>query len=256
MIKKGYLRHFFILTKSLAKINFKLQSEGKFLGAFWHILNPLLAFGALFIIFSGPIGKDIKYYSLYLLLGLIIFNLFLQTTNQAARIIREQRDAIMSVNFPKESLISSTVLSHLIIHLVEIVLFIIALIFFEIPLINIIFYPLIMIGLVLFTYGTSLIISSLTTYILDLENIWHHTARLLWFVTPVFYTLSEQSLVFKFNYYFNPMYQYITIARDLLIYNNAIDKTLVILAIFYSITAFTIGSLIFNKLKYKFAEII
>lgn len=256
MKRQKNLRHFVILTKTLAKINFKLQSEGRILGIFWHILNPLLAFGALFIIFSAPIGQNIEKYPLYLLLGLIIFNFFLQTTNQAVRIIREQRIAIQSIDFPQESLVSSLVLSHFFIHLIEIVIFSLVLLFFGLSLKSLLFYLPVIVGLTFFTYGFSLILSALTSYLLDLENIWHHGVRLLWFLTPIFYSLPEQSIVFKFNYYFNPMFQYIDVSRDLLIYQKFPDPALIAMASIYTLTIFILGSFTFRKLKHKFAEII
>jgi len=66
------------LSITLAKMEFKLRNEGSYLGLFWYFLNPLFTFILLNFIFSAKFGQDIAFYSLYLLLGIIMFNFFSQ----------------------------------------------------------------------------------------------------------------------------------------------------------------------------------
>lgn len=257
MIKeKTHFQHFIILTRILAKLNFKQQSQGKILGRLWHVLNPLLAFSTLFIIFAGPTGKDIAYFPLYLLLGIIIFNIFLQTTNSAVSAIRENRGVILSVNFPQESLISSLTLNHLFVHIIEMIIFAIGLIIMKLPLTMLLVYPLIMTGIGLFTYGVALLVSAIAVYVLDIELLWHHGVRLAWFATPIFYAYPQDSFLLQLNYWLNPMYQYITIARNILIEARAPETPLIILATAYTVGVLIIGTIVFKKAKHKFAEIV
>ena len=96
----------FNLSFQLAKANFKLRNEGSYLGVFWYLLNPLLTFILLFFIFSNSTGAGIENYALYLLLGVIIFNFFQQTTTEATQIILKQYHyLIKSIIFDKEFII-------------------------------------------------------------------------------------------------------------------------------------------------------
>ncbi|MCH7640633.1 ABC transporter permease [Patescibacteria group bacterium] len=97
------------LSLALAKANFKLRNEGTYLGILWYLLNPLLLFALLFLIFFDRLGQNIEQYPLYLLLGIIMFNFFQQATTEATKIIDQNRHLIKSINFPKESLIASII---------------------------------------------------------------------------------------------------------------------------------------------------
>jgi len=254
MAEKKYLNNFFELSLSLAKAEFKLRNEGSYLGIFWYLLNPLLVFGLLFLVFSDRLGNDIPQYPLYLLLGVIMFNFFQSsTTESVTSIIAGYRWVIKSINFPKESLVASIVLKNLFSHFFEIVFFIIFIVFFKAPVIGILYYIPILFFFCLFTFGVSMLLASLTVYFVDLENIWLFAARLLWLGTPIFYAIAGQAKLYYINL-LNPMYYFITVARDLVIYAKMPDIFIIFGMIFYALIFFFFGVLMFNKLKTKFAE--
>lgn len=243
------------LSLALAKAEFKLRNEGTYLGIFWYLLNPLLMFLVLLAVFSNRLGAHIPHYPLYLLLGIIIFNFFRQATLESTKIIDENRWLIKSINFSRQTLVSSLVLKTLFSHTFEIILFIIFLFIFNAPLHGIIFYPLILFLLLVFIYGASLILSSLAVYFVDLDNIWMFFSFLLWFATPIFYSIESQGWLFRLNLA-NPLYYFITIARDLIIYTKTPEIWIILGALFYSLLFLGVGLLVFNRLKKKFAEMI
>ncbi|OQB44503.1 MAG: Teichoic acid translocation permease protein TagG [Parcubacteria group bacterium ADurb.Bin159] len=250
MLKKGLN-----LAVVLAKMEFKLRNEGSYLGIFWYLLNPILTFFVLLIVFGNKLGQNIPNYSLYLLLGIIMFNFFRQVTIESTKIIQDNRWLIKSINFPREILINSIILKTLFSHIFEIILFTALLFIFKAPFWGIIFYPLILLFFCFFIYGFSLILSSLAIYFIDLNNIWLFAISLIWLGTPIFYTIENQGWLFKLNL-LNPCYYFITIARDLIIYTKSPEIWMVLGAIFYSLLFLIIGKYIFSKLKYKFAELI
>jgi ABC-type polysaccharide/polyol phosphate export permease len=245
------------LNKSLAlaKAEFKLRNEGSYLGIFWYLLNPTLTFLVLLVVFANKFSNNIPHYSLYLLLGIIMFNFFRQTTIESTQVINENRWLIKSINFPRECLVASLTLKTLFSHIFEIILFVILLFIFNVSTQGIIFYPLILFLFCLFIYGASLILAALTVYFIDLFNVWLFISFLIWFGTPIFYTIENQSWLFKLNL-LNPIYYFITMARDLMIYAKSPETWMVLGAIFYSLLFLIVGLCVFNKLKYKFAELI
>ena len=112
MLKKGLN-----LAVVLAKMEFKLRNEGSYLGIFWYLLNPILTFFVLLIVFGNKLGQNIPNYSLYLLLGIIMFNFFRQVTIESTKIIQDNRWLIKSINFPREILINSIILKTLFSHI-------------------------------------------------------------------------------------------------------------------------------------------
>jgi len=257
MGEKNYqrIKNILGLSLSIAKAAFKLKNEGTWLGVLWYLLSPVLTFLLLLGIFTDRLGKEIPSYPLYLLLGVILFNYFQKITNESVKIIRDNSGIIKSINFPKESLIGSIVLKILFSHIFEIFILIIFLVFFGVSVKTLIFYPLILFFLSIFSFGAGLILASLGTYFFDLNNIWLFVSKLIWFATPIFYVIGEQTRLFYLNL-FNPMYYFITVARDLIIYVKVPEMWMVLGMIFYSFIFLITGLLIFNKLKIKFAELI
>ncbi len=245
------------LSLSLAKAEFKLRNEGSYLGILWYLLNPLLLFGLLFLIFSDRVGQGIPNYPLYLMMGLIMFNLFQKITSEATQTIISvgNRGIIRSINFPKESLALSIVLKFLYSHIFEIVLFGIFMILFGTNLLGLLFYLPILLLFLIFCFGSCLILSALTVYFIDLDNIWKFGSMLIWLGTPIFYAVGGQTRLFYVNL-FNPVYYFITISRELVIYNEIPELWLILGAVFYALFFLLIGLLIFNRLKIKFAEMI
>ncbi len=243
------------LSIAIAKAEIKAKNEGSYLGIFWYLLNPVLTLLLLWAIFFPRLGQHIHHYPLYLLLGIILFNFFQQATTEATRIIRRNARLVKSINFPLESLVGAVILKTLFSHLFEIILFIIVALFLNVPIAGILFYPLILILFCLFCLGACFLLSSLTIYLIDLENIWGFIVRLIWFATPIFYAIEGQTRLFFINL-FNPMYYFITITRDILIYSRPPHGWMIAAAICYSVLFVLIGSRVFHKLKIRFSEMI
>lgn len=243
------------LSFYLAKIEFKLKNEGTFLGVFWYILGPLLTFLLLLGIFTDRLGSEIPYYPLYLLLGLILFDYFAKISSESVMIIRQNKGIIKSINFPKESLVGALVIKVFFAHIFEILVFILFLLFFEVPIKTLLFYPVIIFFLSVFSFGCGLILSSLGAYFFDLSHIWGFLSRSIWLATPIFYEFGGQTRLFYLNL-FNPMYYFISISRDLMIYSRFPPLWMIFGVLIYSLLSLIIGIFLFNKLSNRSAELI
>lgn len=247
---KRYLRLNFIL----AFVDFKLKNEGSYLGLFWYLLNPLLMFIAILAIFSDRLGSGIPNYPIYLIVGIIMFNFFRQTTIDSTKCLTDNNKLLKNINLSHKLLVSSTILKNIFSHIIEIILVMFLLYIFGVPLLGILFYPLILIFFCVFIYGVSLTFAAITVYFLDLEKIWLFLSFLLWIVTPIFYDIGGQTKLLIFNL-FNPLYYFITITRDIVVYTKVPEPWMVLMMIFYSFLALMIGDILFNLLKDKFNEL-
>jgi ABC-2 type transport system permease protein len=245
----------FQLSLQLAKAGFKMRNEGSYLGILWYLLNPLLLFVLLVAVFSTRLGQDIPNYPLYLLLGIIMFNFFQQATIESTRVINDHRWSIKSINFQREALVGSVVLKALFSHAFEMVLFLLLLIIFKVSPMGMLFYPFILFLLAIFSLGVSFLLSSLTAYFADLENIWFFASRVLWLATPIFYAVEKQSPFFVINL-FNPLYYFITAARELLLSGQIPEFWVTAGALLFPLFALGAGLAIYNKLKSRFAEML
>src|SRR3989338_8251303 len=182
-------RHFFRLSWQLAVVDFNLRNEGSYLGNVWYLLNPLLLFLILFLIFFDRVGGNIPSYPAYLIMGILPFTFFMRTTMDSTRAILGN-NFIKSFSFKRETLVLSIVLKNLFSHLFEIAVFFLLLSFLGIPWYGIFVYLLVLLLLLVFVYGVSLFLAALTLHFVDMGNIWQFFTTLLWFATPIFYAIE------------------------------------------------------------------
>ncbi len=229
---------------------------GSYLGILWYLLNPILTFGILYLIFADRLGGNVALYPAYLLLGIIMFNVFQSTTVEATKsILKEYHYLIKSIQFPRESLVLAIVLKNVFSHIFEIALFALLLIYMDISLIGLLAYVPILILLIAFIYGSSLLLAALTVYFVDLDNIWNFAVRIIWFGTPIFYAIENQTRLFAVSQA-NPIYYLITAARDMIVYGQIPSSQIMLGTFCFSAGFLAIGIIVFRNLKHKFAELI
>lgn len=236
--------------------SFKLRNEGSYLGIIWYLLNPLLMFSVLYIVFSTKLGANIEYYALYTLLGLIQWNFILLATGSSMSNIVMNAQLVKSLNFNRYSLIISSCLMALISHAFEIIVFLTFIVILGITPVLIFIFPLILVLQFMFALGISFALSSVTIFFRDLEHIWTFFSRIWWFVTPIFYSIDSSNGILFYINQINPMYYLVDISRSILIYNKLPELMSIIILCGFSIASLLIGYLVFSRLKNRFAEMV
>lgn len=242
------------ISFSFAKANFRLRNERSYLGILWYLIEPLSFLVILLILREITFQGDIMFYPIYLFIGLVMYNFFMHVTSISTNIIQSKSRLIKNLTFPKESIIFSIPIQFLLSHLFEVVILISFMIYFYIPVYHLVLYPLVLINFLLFTAGVAFILSTIGVFIDDLKNVWAVFLRILWFATPLFYSVPKEGLIYFINQ-INPLTYFIEISRQLIIFGDfVIINFLVTFA--GSIFVFIIGLCLFNRYKSKFAEII
>jgi ABC-type polysaccharide/polyol phosphate export permease len=243
------------LSLGMAKVDIKTSNEGSYLGTLWYIITPILMFAVILLIFTDRLGQGIESYPAYLLVGIMMFNFFQESTKQSTRVVKIYRVVIKSMNFPRVVLPASANIRFLFSHMFEIAILAALLVMMGLSPLTLIMYPPILVLLVIFSMGFSLFLSAATVYLPDLDNIWRFGSYLLWLATPIFYDIGGQTKLLFFNM-FNPMYFYITAARDVIVYSTFPDIWIISGMVFYSALSIVIGVLLFSRLKDRFAEMV
>src|SRR5882757_3878202 len=104
------------LIRELVSSDFKLRYQGSVLGYLWSLLRPLFLFGVLYIVFTHVIklGSSIPHYPAYLLLGLVLWQFFVESTVAGMNAITGRGDLVRKVSIPKYTIVISTTLSALV----------------------------------------------------------------------------------------------------------------------------------------------
>lgn len=181
------------LTWTLAATDFRLRFFGSALGYLWQLMQPLLLFGVLYIVFSEMLdfsGPE-KYYPVALLAGVVMFNFVSESTSGSVRAIVNREALVRKIEFPRLAVPLSTVLTAIMnygLNLIPVFVFLMASggrprwSWFELPLLVAI--------LVIWLLGLSMLLSAAFVRYRDIEPIWTVVLQVLFYATPIFYSLS------------------------------------------------------------------
>lgn len=254
-----------ILLRELVITDFKLRYQNSILGYLWSLLRPLLIFSVLYFVFVRflRIGSDTPYFAIYLLLGIVLWNFFVELTTGSVSAITAKGDLIRKINFPKYVIILATSVAALInlaLNLIIVVIFM--LIFGADPSLGaLVFMPFLLLELYLLGIALGFLLSALQVKYKDIGYIWELTVQIGFYATPILYPITMLSIAAQKISILNPMAQIIQDARYFLvtplsatgasIWGSSLWR-LVPFAVVLSI--FASGSLYFRKKSKYFAE--
>jgi ABC-2 type transport system permease protein len=193
-IDREELRRFWRLTISLAVTDFKLRYYGNALGYFWTLAKPLMLFGVIYFAFTEilEIGDEIPHYPAYLIAALVLFNYFQETVSQSVASLVQHESLIRKVPMPLLAIPLSVALRsffNLCLNLVA-VLFFIAISGVEVRL-DWLQFPLLLGAMLVITTAFSSLFANLYVPFRDMAPISEVFLQLLFWGTPVIYTIKQ-----------------------------------------------------------------
>lgn len=218
-LKQRY-RYSFILLEQLVKTDFKLRYQGSVLGYVWSLLRPLFLFVTLYYVFAKflKFGSNIPHYPQYLLLGILLWNYFVEVTTGSVSTIVSKGDLIRKINFPKYVIILAGSFSAFINLMLN---FVVLSIFMAYGHISIGWSALLIVPLIveLFVFALALafFLSALFVRFRDISYIWEVLVQAAFYATPILYALNVVPHNIARVLILNPMAQIIQDARHVFI---------------------------------------
>lgn len=212
-----------ILLNELSKTDFKLRYQGSILGYLWAIIRPFLMFGTMYLVFAKFLrfGDEIPHYPVYLLVGTVLWNFFIECTNQGIQSLLIRSDLMRKIAFPKWIIVLSattTALINLGINFVVIILFS----FFSgiAPNLGWLLVPFLILELYLLSLGLALLLGSVNIKYRDVQSIWEVLVQALFYAVPIIYPIQMVATYSNFTAHLlmlNPIAQVIQDVRSLLV---------------------------------------
>lgn len=248
--------------RELLKTNIKKDIRGRYkgsvLGVLWTFLNPLLQVFVYYIVFPYLMrGAAIPNYLVYLITGLIPWTYFLTTVSGGTTAIKANGPILKKVYFPREILLISQVCSGWVNFMISCVIILIFCLASGVGLsIQLIVVPLISLIEGLLIFGIILILSAINVYIQDIEYIVQFVLNMLFYGTPVIYSLDQFSSAGRLYQLikWNPLTMLIDAYRDCFLYHVWPDWTQLGLITLLAVAVILIGWWVFRKLEKGFAE--
>ncbi|MGL9728873.1 ABC transporter permease [Enterococcus sp. DIV0756] len=258
-----------ILLRELVKTDFKLRYQGSVIGYVWSILKPLLLFAVMYIVFVRFLrfGQDVPHFAVALLLGMVLWNFFTETTNLGMMSIVSRGDLLRKLSFPTEIIVISISINALINLVIS---FVIVFIFGLINQVEVSHYafvvPLLLIELFAFSLGVAFILATIYVKFRDIGPIWEVLLQVGMYMTPLIYPVTlvmDKDLTIAKLLMLNPMAQIIQDMRYLLTSSVNVttwqlinNKFIVVIPYIIPFVVLIVGFRIFKKNSKRFAEII
>lgn len=245
------------LLIELTKKEIKIKYKNSYLGYLWSILSPLMLATVFYFVFHTISRMDIKDYTLFLVTGLFIWTWLANTIQVSTMLFVGNAPLIKKVNFPRNFLAIALVLSEGFNFFFSIPIVASFMLYYsQLPSLNwLIGIPILAVISGVFIYGLSLVIGVINLIFRDMERILMIVMTILFYATPILYPASKIPERYHNLLYINPFSSFVISWRDLLLHGS-FNMEFIGLSVIYSALAFLLGSVVYNKFKYKFAELI
>lgn len=247
------LRYRYLIANLISR-DLKVRYKRSVLGFLWVMINPLLTMAVLAVVFSDILGVKTPYYVAFLLVGILLMNLFSQGSTAALSSIIGNGSVLRKMYVPAPVFPVASVGSAL-------VNFIFALgPCFALVLLNGVsikltwFFVVVPLAeTVMFTAGMGLAVAALMVFFNDVFEIYQVFLNAFMFATPVMYPLTILPPPLRAVERFNPMALTIGQFRDAVIAGRLPAPSDALMAAGLCIGILIIGMVIFTRAQGQFA---
>jgi ABC-type polysaccharide/polyol phosphate export permease len=255
------------LVRNLVSRDLKVRYKRSALGFLWVTINPLMIAIVLTIVFSYLFGKTQPNYPVFVLGGLLIWNLFAQGSVAAMSNLIGNGPALRRIYIPPSVFVISAVGSALVNLAFTIGPFFIIAFALHAPLrFTWLYVPVACVQAMIFTLGLGLIVATLMVFFNDIYEIYLVLLTAYNYLTPVYYPINILPPFMQALERFNPMYLYISAVQKAVVGSSVTinNVTHVLPPSIPSLTAqaagwlaalvvFAVGWLLFTRMEDKFA---
>ena len=255
----GFLKTFYryrFLMSQLVLRDFKINYKRSILGVLWSVLHPLFMMLIMTVVFENLFrmtSSGSMNYPVYIITGLVIFNYFTEATTSAMSSIINSFSLVTKVSLPKAVFPVSKVLSSCVnLFFSLIALYVVIIVTKE----RITVHHLLLIYdffcLFLFSLGIGFFLAALTVFFRDMIYLYNLLTLAWMYMTPVFYDLSIVGKDMINLFRVNPMYQYISFARNIILYHAVPSESQFLFIFFVGLFMLIMGYFFFKNQQNKF----
>jgi ABC-type polysaccharide/polyol phosphate export permease len=248
------LVHYRDLVRNLIRRNVTARYKRSILGVLWTLLDPLLTMLVMSIIYTALFARSIPDFPVFLLAGIIIWSFFSQASTRAMGDLVFGGGLIGRVYMPKSIFGVAATGTGLVNFLLALGPLLIFMVVFQRPFTSaLLFIPIALLIITVFTLGVGLFMSAFAVFFVDMLNVYSILLRLLMYFSGIFYPLAVLPEKLQKLVTLIPTYHMIKIFRDP-IYNGSLPpiESIAYISI-WAIGMFVIGFWIFTRLSDEYA---
>lgn len=198
------------LLVRMVRTELKIKYKNSFLGFVWSMLNPALYLVVYYVVFAVILGSDIVRFPIFLLSGLLVWNLFSTGLGGAVASVTGQGGLVKKVSFPRAILPLASVGASLTHFFLQSIVLVSALVIFRqgIGWEYVWLLPIALAVLLVLTSALGIFLAAANVGLRDTQHFLE-LALLAWFwVTPIVYPyalVSSHDNLFSTLYNLNPL---------------------------------------------------
>jgi ABC-2 type transport system permease protein len=173
--------------------DFKLKYADSSLGYVWSVAKPLAYFAVLYAVFGRffKLNLGFQHYPTYLLIGIVLWTFFLDTTNLALWSFVGNSALLKKLAFPRLVLPIAATMTTLLTFAVNLMVLVILIAVDGLrPGPSWLLIPLLLGELYLFTLAISVILATLHARMRDIGQVWEVAGQLLFYASPIIYPVG------------------------------------------------------------------
>jgi len=230
----------------------QIRYAGTWLGYFWTLLDPLAMSAIYWFVFSYIVGaKSLgeQPYILFLLTGILSWTWFNGAVTDSARSLVVESKMVRSIAIPRYLWVIKSIGAKGTEFLFALPILILITIIFQAKIsAALLFIPLAFVVQFLLLSGIGLILAPLTVLARDTTNILRILLRMMFYLTPIIYGVSDIPERFQTIAYLNPMTGIISMYRAGF-WNDPNLVTPIVFSVIISLIIFVTGVIFFKKVE-------
>lgn len=208
------------LIRLLVSRDLTTRYKRSVLGVWWTLLNPLLTTGVMWVVFGvvigGRFGGTTEPYVVYLLSGVIMMTFFSQGFLATAAAITGAGGILTKVYVPAEVFAFATAISTAVNFLISFGALIVIQLWAGVGVpVTMLLAPVPILLMLALVVGLGLTLAALAVYFYDMLDLSRVLVQLVYYLTPVFWTIEIIPERFHGLLKFNPLFSYLEMFRDL-----------------------------------------
>lgn len=240
----------------IAQIDFKKRYYNSVLGLVWAFINPLLQSAIFYYVltFVFRVTRE-ENYALVLLSGMILWQIFSETSIKGIRLLVQKRYLFENMQFKNLDLYIASVLSVFFGFVFNLIAFQLIAYFVGIRVnVNYLYLPLVLINLYILCMGTAMILSVLFIYFKDIQQVWSIILMFGFWTAGILgrgrvFLEAMPALI-----YINPMLPIVMNFRGVIMYDQPIDWGVLAISYAQGLVAFGFGYWLLKNFSHKAIE--
>ncbi len=241
------------LITLLVQRDLRVRYRGSFFGYLWSMMNPLLYMLILSFVFSHVMKFQVENFSLFILSGILVWNLFQQSLGVGVTSIIANGSLLKKVKVPAALFPAANIASVFVNFCLSLIPFVILSIALTGKVgLSLVLLPFFIIPFLVFIFGIVLALSALNVLFRDIGHVMDPMLQVLFYATPIVYPETIFPEKYRAFLVLNPMTHFLKAFRQILYEQTWPPVSSFIIICALAIVSLSFGIFVFRRIRNRF----